>query len=190
MAKVVNIPALMKAISVKVDSVLSQREVDPFHVFHDIGRYTEVSRNIIAKDGGVSTKAKKYPLIWVVVPYDVIETIPGETCEIKNMQIIIATRTREDSITPNRIEANFVPRLWPIYDEWRNQVDNSGFFQDIDYENYHTRVDQPYWDGKDGAQVANLFGDYIDAVQLKGIHFKLTYETCDRFRLIAGTKAN
>lgn len=185
MAGVINIPALFSALAAKVDLILSTRTEDPFHVYYDYGRYLEVTRNLIAKDGGDQTKHEKYPLIWLVVPYAVVETIPGIDCEIRDMEIIIATTTIQASTSPERIVKNFIPRLWPIYDELRRQIDRSGFFTDIDFDNVHTRIDQPYWDGKE-TRGANLFTDYIDAIQLKNIKLKVTEQTCERFNLISG----
>lgn len=189
MAGVVNIYALFSQLVAKVNTATMARVV-PFPTFYDYGRYIEVTRNLMQKDSGITTKDKKYPLIWIVVPYDVTETIPGIDCEIKNMQIIIATVTKQASTTPERITDNFIPYLWPIYDELRKQIDNSGFFSDIDYENLHIRTDQPYWDGKDGTSAANFFGDYIDAIQLKNIRLKVTEQTCQKFSLISGLKAH
>lgn len=184
--QVVNIPALFSSLATKVDVALFSRETDPFHCYYDYGRYLEVTRNLSAKDGGITTKNKKYPLIWLVVPYTVVETLIGGGCEIKGMQIIIATVTKQASTTPDRYATNFIPRLYPIYDELRKQIDKSGYFIDLDFDNVHERVDQPYWDGKENSSSGNLFGDFIDAIQLKNIRLKVNEETCNKFQLIGG----
>lgn len=186
MIGVINIPALFATLAARVNTALSP----DLPVYFDYGRYIEVTRNLTQKDGGITTKNKKYPLIWLVYPFTVQECIAGVGVEILDMQIIIATVTTQASTTPDRMAENFIPKLYPIYEELKRQIDNSGFFEDIDFENVHKRIDQPYWDGKDGTSVANLFNDFIDAIQLKNIRLKVNEETCDRFALISGLHAH
>lgn len=186
MTSVIDIPALFSIIAEKVNSKLSKRLVDPFEVYYDYGRYIEVTRNLVQKAGGVTTDSRRFPLIWLVVPYSVTETMDGNEAKVRDIEIVIATRTEQDSNTTARIEKTFRPRLWPIYDELRSQIVKSGYFQDVDINNFHTRIDQPYWDGKE-TNGRNLFSDYIDAIQLKNISLTLNETTCDRFRLIGAT---
>lgn len=183
-AKVVNIAALFNSLAEKVNAALSSRAENPFPVYYDFGRYVEVTRNLTSKDGGKESKNKKYPLIWLVVPYTVVDTWIEGPCEIKNLEIIIATATKQASTTPDRINENFIPFLYPIYDELRKQIDISGYFDDIDFNNDFERIDQPYWDGKQGTSQANLFNDYIDAIQLRGIRLTVNEQTCEKFQLI------
>lgn len=186
MIGVINIPALFQELATRVNTALSPG----LPVYFDYGRYIEVTRNLTSKSAAIASKNNKYPLIWLVYPFTVQETIAGVGVEILDMQIIIATITTAASTTPQRMEENFIPKLYPIYQELKKQIDNSGFFSDIDFDNVHKRIDQPYWDGKDGSSVANMFNDYIDAIQLKNIRLQVNEETCDRFELISGLKAH
>lgn len=182
---VVNIPALWAAVAAKVDAKLFSRADDPFHVWFDYGRYIEITRRLTEKDGGVTTPSKRFPLIWLVIPFEEEYGNTGEVTELKNVQIIIATTTKLDSTTPQRMIDNFVPRLYPIYEEMIKQIKISGFFSEIGYDVPHKKIDQPYWDGKEGgAQQANMFNDFIDAIQLKNIRLTVNETTCDQFRLI------
>lgn len=183
-----DILAMFEVIVNKVNSKLFAKGI-PEAIF-DYGRYIEVTRNLTEKGQGISPSVrKKYPLIWVVVPYTVENIIAGVGAEITDMQIIIATGTDNKSTTKKRIAENFIPVLRPVYYELMNQIDRSGFFNDIDLDNNHKYIEQPYWDGKDGSSVANLFDDFIDAIQLKNIRLKINESTCDRFRLVSGVGA-
>lgn len=182
---VVNIPALWAAIAEKVDAKLFGRTIDPFHVWFDYGRYLEITKRLTEKQQGTTEKLKRFPLIWLVIPFDEEYGKTDQVCELTNLQIIIATQTEVDSTTPDRMVDNFIPRLYPIYEELLKQIKISGFFSEIGYEVPHKKVDQPYWDGKDnGAQQANMFNDAIDAIQLKNIRLTVNETTCERFRLI------
>lgn len=183
----VNIPTLWAAIAARVDARLFARTTDPFHVWFDYGRYIEITRRLTEKEGGTTTASQKFPLIWLVIPFDEDYGKTDQVCELTNLQIIIATTTKLDSTTPGRFADNFVPRLFPIYEELINQIKISGFFSEIGYDVPHKKINQPYWDGKDGAQQANMFNDVIDAIQLKNIRLTVNETTCERFRLIGGS---
>jgi hypothetical protein len=180
----VNIPALWASVAAKVDAKLFARTTDPFHVWFDYGRYIEITKRLTEKQQGTTEALKRFPLIWLVIPYDETYGETDQVCELTNLQIIIATQTKIDSTTPQRMADNFIPRLFPIYEELIKQIKLSGYFSEIGYNVPHIKTNQPYWDGKDGAQQANMFNDYIDAIQLKNIRLTVNETTCERFRLI------
>lgn len=182
----VNIPELFRAVAAKVNTTFSTRSTDPFPVYFDYGRYLEITRRLTQKTMGVESKSERFPLIWLVIPFEERNGQTEEYTDLTNLQIIIATLTKPDSTTPDRIADNFIPRLYPIYFELLNQVKESGYFSDIGYGIEHRKIDQPYWDGKDGVSGggANMFDDFIDAIQLKNISLTVNESTCDRFRLI------
>jgi len=79
--------------------------------------------------------------------------------------IIIATNTQPELSMEQRRDQKFLPILYPIYDEFMNQISKSkAFGQPANVK--HVKVDRPYWKGEGGA--GNLFTDFIDAIQLKG----------------------
>jgi hypothetical protein len=187
MATSANIPALFGAVAAKVHNVLSTRATDPFAIYYDYGRYLEITRRLTEKGKGITDKTRRFPLIWLVIPFKETYGNTGEVCELTDLQIIIATQTEPDSTTPDRMVDTFTPRLFPIYDELIKQIKNSGFFSEIGYDVPHVKINQPYWDGKEsGNSAANMFNEFIDAIQLKGIRLTVNETTCDRFRLIAG----
>lgn len=177
---VINIPELFKAVAAKVAAKLT------FPVFFDYGRYLEIDRRLTEKAGGKTTKAERFPLIWLVIPFSETNGGTGEYTELTNLQIIIAAITDPESTTPDRMNTNFKDVLYPIYEELLKQITISGYFSEIGYNIPHTKTDQPYWDGKEnGTQQANMFSEFIDAIQLKNIRLTVNETTCSRFRLIA-----
>lgn len=176
----INIPELFRTLTSSVNDALSDIEV-----FFDYGHYMEVTRNLSQKDQGISNKDRKYPLIWLVM--DFTERYGHNTayCELPDLSLIIATATNKDSSTPERMEQNFVPILYPIYSELINQIQESGFFHISDFQVAHEKIDRPYWDGKEAQGGANLFNDFIDAIQIRRMNLIVNQEACGMFKLLA-----
>lgn len=179
-----NISSIFAQVAANVDSVLSSRATDPFSVYFDYGRYKEITRRLTEKQGGVTTRSQRFPLIWLVIPFDETYGKTDEVCELSNLQIIISCQTEVDSTTPDRMVDNFIPRLFPIYDELIRQLNISGFFTYDGMQIPHKKVNQPYWGGEDGQQTANFFNEPIDAIQLKNMQLTVNEQNCSRFKLI------
>lgn len=184
----IHIPDLFQTIVGKVNAVFSTRVIDPFPVFFDYGHYVEVTRNLTQKDASISQKDKKYPLIWLVMDFDEdFGSIDDGYCDLPALQILITVPTQPAITTPERVEKNFRPRLYPIYDELINQIFQSGLFQVINPENIkHRRTLRPYWGGQDsqGNGTANLFNDFIDAIQIRNLQLKVNESVCDTFNIL------
>lgn len=188
MAAFINIPELFRAVTVRVDNVFSGRAVDPFRVYFDYGRYLEVERRLAAK--AVSSNALKYkrfPLIWLVIPFREYNGDTEQYTRLRDVQIIICNLTDPNSSTPDRYATNFATRLWPIYAEFLKQLPVTGYFSDIGYNLQHLKTDQPYWDGGEGVAPGgkNMFGDTVDAVQISNLELTVNNERCEDLRLIA-----
>lgn len=191
MSTPISITDLFKDVAEKVNAVLSTRATDPFPVFFDYGYKNEVTRNLTHKDAGITTKDKKYPLIWLVMAFKERYVDDKDYyCELPDISIIIATITRNDSTSAQRIEANFVPRLYPIYTELLNQIAASGYFTVLSPESIpHEKIDRPYWGGEEETArtmtgSANLFNDFIDAIQIRGLNLFVNESVCDQFKLL------
>lgn len=180
------IPYLFRDIAEKVNVELFSRAEDPFNVYFDFGHYVNVTRNLTMKDGSISHKNKKYPLIWLVM--DFVESFKFDEygyCELPDLQILIAMATQPTLTDSERYEKSFIPRLLPIYEELKNQMELSGYFELSGPFFTHEKIDRPYWGGQDtnGNGQANLFNDFIDAVQLRKIKLKVNEEACEKFNI-------
>lgn len=185
---IIIIPDLFKVVAAKVNDVLSTRATDPFPVYFDYGHYTEVTRNLTNKDGSISQKEKKYPLIWLVM--DFVEKAGDITayCELPDLQILITTVTTPEITAAQRIEKTFKPRLIPVYSELMEQIEQSGYFSVSDSEAIpHERILRPYWGGQDGFGNGNtnLFNDFIDAIQIRKLKLVVNESVCDTFNLLS-----
>ena len=188
MATVIHIPDLFADIVAKVNQVTMAYE-SPFPVFFDYGHYVEITRNLTQKDASVSQKDKKYPLIWLVMDFDEdFGGIDDSYCDLPALQLIIAVPTQPALTTPERVEKNFRPLLYPIYVELIEQIFQSGYFQTINPDNIkHKMILRPYWGGQDsnGNGTANLFNDFIDAIQVKNLQLKVNESVCDTFNILS-----
>jgi hypothetical protein len=174
MGEVIDISELFRAVANRVDQVLSTRAVDPFHVYFQAGHYDAVNKVLISKEGSITQKGTKYPLIWMVTPFEQKRDPKQDYyCELSGLDILILTGSNEDDSIDARTAKYFIPRLWPIRQEFKKQLVDSGLFQllspdaiPFDYEK-----DWYYHSGVNGK--ANLFNDCIDATQIKGLRLRV-----------------
>ena len=146
--------------------------------YFSYGHYADVIKELQDKDGSITLKGSKYPLIWLVMDYTERKGKSiAEQCELPNLQILIATPTDANKSVIDRMNNNFKPILYPIYNELMLQIANSGFFtQSVVSKIEHDKIDRPYWggggnEGSNGS--ANLFNDYIDAIQIRNMTLNL-----------------
>ena len=165
------IPDLVGQVVAKVDTYFSTRTINPFAVSYDFGHYSEVNRNLTLKEGNPD-KPLKYPLVWLVMDMEESVGKLGVYAEV-NMNLIIAVDTTPTLTMQERRDQKFLPVLYPIYARLLEEFKNSKAFQTAAVIQ-HTKIDRPYWGIQDaqGNGVANLFNDYMDAVQIKNL--KLT----------------
>lgn len=173
MSSSIFIPGLFEQIVAKVQARLSTP------VFFDYGHYVEVTRNLTQKDASITQRDKKYPLIWMVM--DFVERygdINYDYCQLPDLQFIIAVPTTAAMTTRDRIDKNFKPVLYPIYDAFKEEILESGMFSNADPLD-HEKIDRPYWGGQDnmGNGTVNLFNDFIDAIQIRRLKLNVN-EIC------------
>jgi hypothetical protein len=184
------IKELFEDITGKVNGVLSTRAQDPFSVQFDYGNYSEVVKNLTDKGRATTTASrKKYPLIWLVMDFP--ERFSGGNtdyyCELPNLQLLIVMGTSKTESTAKRYEKYFLPRLYPIYEQLKKQMVDSGFFTLLSTEAIpHEKIDRPYWGGQDsGDGKTNLFNDYIDCIQIRNLKLFVNENVPDRFRILS-----
>lgn len=165
------LPELFAEVVTKVSAV-TNAGADPFPVFFDYGHYNEVVKNLNIKKGSISSKANRYPLIWLIMDF---EERKGKTLGVYaelNANLLIAVPTNTNYTMGQRKEKVFLPRLYPIYEQLLRQISKSPAFRMPPIDRIeHTKIDRPYWGGQDrmGMGDANLFEDFIDAVQIKNM---------------------
>lgn len=151
-------------------------------VFFDHGHYAEVVKNLAYKDMAASVKDKKYPLVWLVMDYDEdIYPNPSVYSSIPALQIIIAAPTN-NTWTQDERDVNFKTNLYPVYAALIDQLAKTKEFGMPNRKMLaHKKTDRPYWGGSqdpNGNNTANLFNDYIDAIQIRNLNLKIQEKFC------------
>lgn len=165
------LPYILRDVVAEVNTVFSERVEDPFNVFFDWGLYVDVAKSIYKKEN-----ADSYPLIWLVTSS--IEITRGRNAGnygTASFDVIIAMPTSNEYTPAERTENVFLPRLYPIYDEFIKQLALSGSFSIKSQRSIeHRYKERPYWGGGiSGTDNKNLFENFIDAIQVEGITVNL-----------------
>ncbi len=174
MHQTIDIPSLFKSIAQKVNLHFSTRVVKPFQVSFDYGHYDAVNKNLLNKEGSITLKNAKYPLIWMITPFEQkTDRRQDHYCELSGLDFLILTNTSMEESIETRVEKYFKPVLWPVIERFKSEISDSGLFQvlSVDAIPYDYQKDWHYQSGLSGK--GNLFNDYIDAVQIKGIRLKV-----------------
>jgi hypothetical protein len=158
----VNIPELFKTVVSEVSTTLDRA------VYFDYGKLKDVTRKLTQKDMGITTGNKKYPLIWLVMNYAEHYGNQDGFCELNSLTIMICNLTKPELTTQQRMIDNFIPNLYPIYDGFMSQLDDSGYFEPTGLAGVeHKKIDCPYWNEDMLKGDLNQFNDHIDAIQIE-----------------------
>lgn len=137
----------------------------PFYMF---GHPVEIAKRLVDKDKNRQS-AQKYPLI--ALRMDIQETVSKGIWSY-SLNLLIANYNDKKWNAEERMENIFKPVLYPIYERFMQELQNSGLFfwpGNLDYPE-HTKVDRPFW-GTESQQgnVKNIFNDPIDAIEIIGL---------------------
>lgn len=176
------IPDVFAAVVARVSQSMEALAINPFKVFFDFGHYSEVTKNLTLKDDSVTQQDKKYPLVWLVMDFDeAMGESPADYARLTGVQFIIAVPTTIDYTMGERRDKNFLPFLYPIYAEFIKQLSVAPEFgMPGQLLLKHIKTDRPYWGGSDqlGNGTANLFNDFIDAIQIRNLKLNVKQKTC------------
>lgn len=119
---------------------------------------------------------EKYPLIALLQPFDEVSGDITGMAETGNLRFIFAAIAEKQWLTPERYEKNFKPILYPIVDEFFNQMYLDPKFLIGDVLNIsYTKRDWPFWDdGKD----KNPFNDVLDVIEINLKSLKININYC------------
>lgn len=173
------IPNLLEELVAKAANKLNRE------IFFDKGHYNEVVRNLTMKVDSPA-KPKRYPLVWLVM--DMKETLNprlGIYADI-DVHLIFAMDTDINYTLDQRVTNNFIPVLYPIFQELLNQIEDCSFFNNsLNSLMKCEKWDRPYWGGQDsqGNGQANIFNDFIDAIQVKSLRLSVKKQFCNTFSI-------
>jgi hypothetical protein len=151
-------------------------------VYFQPGHYAEAVKELDSKSQDPA-KPEKYPLIWLVL--DMEEKVAPRLgiSSQPQVEIVIAQDTLPNYSVQQREDNIFEPTIYPIYESLINQImlcpslDNHEL-KDIQ----HSKFNRYYWGGSDmiGNNKANLFNDFVDAIQIKGLKLSIKNPICSK----------
>ena len=133
------------------------------------GYLSEINETLAqdSKAGGTFAQ-NKYPLIWLVQPFTIDRKLPGYYGETK-LQVFIINGSKQDWKAPQRMENNFKPVIYPIYEELFTQLRiASDVFEGINIDD-HSFTDRPYW----GTDQQKAIDDVFDCREISGLSLKV-----------------
>jgi hypothetical protein len=146
-------------------------------VHYQYGSIEEINQNLLELTTNGLQSIDKYPIVALITDFEQDKNT-GETnvyCEA-NLRMIIFNITDNKYKSFDRTTHNFIPTLYPIYEELINQIEISPYVYSGFNGVTHTQTDRYYW-GR-SQETKNLLGDYIDAIELTNLKVKIKKSNC------------
>lgn len=145
------------------------------------GHPMEILENLRAMTRDPKQQDIKYPLFALFADYKEIRgETPGITSRVK-LHMIIATLTLADYSAKQRIDVNFIPTLYPLYEAFLTSLFKSGYYLMQTQDRLrHDKTDRLFW-GKNGLYTAtgNVFEDLIDCIEIEDLELSvITQKNC------------
>lgn len=174
------IPDIFDSVVSRVSSVFESRPVKPFKVFFDFGHYREVLRQLTWKDASITLKEHKYPLVWLVMDFDEFIGESPAFYAKTGLQFLILNSADSVWTMKERRDNNYLPVLYPVLAEFIKQVSSTVELGMIPEQKISfIKTDRPYWGLDEGGNYsANLFNDFIDAIQIRNLKINIINKTC------------
>jgi hypothetical protein len=137
----------------------------PFYMY---GHPLEIANRLLDKDKDRVYKYQKYPLIALKMDFE--EPIKNGVKSL-SLNLAILNFTDKKWNAEERMANIFKPVLYPIYERFMTELQNSGLFFWPGNQDYpeHTKIDRPYWGtANQQGNVKNIFNDPIDAIEIIG----------------------
>jgi hypothetical protein len=174
------IPDIIRDIVFKVDAEMSAK-TNGTRVFFDYGHYREIVKNLEIKDGSITMKDEKYPLVWLVMDF-VEEIYPESHIYARvNLQLFIIDFTTVNRSMDQRRDEVYLRTLYPIYEELIRQFSECDEVVDAPLSYLpHTKIDRPFWGKPDqeGNNLSDFLNDYVDAIQIKDMVLNIRPVAC------------
>jgi hypothetical protein len=184
-----NIVDVMQKIVEEVSAEMTPqlKQLDEFieNVRFDYGHPSELVGRLADMTQGEKAKFRKYPLIGLFL--DMPEK-RGTELNVESegkLNMFIAHGSRKEWTSPERNERNFIPHLDPVYECLMRKISKSKYVIKPEGNLFeHIYIRRYFWGSqgfefyKDG--VKNVFGDYIDAIEIQGLELSIAKEYCKK----------
>jgi hypothetical protein len=124
---------------------------------------------------GTSKAQAKYPIVALFQPFEENKGSQAGLDAIDNIRIIIGRQSQPAWLTDYRYQVNFLPVLYPIYDELMNQLYYDPRISSLQGQIKHIKTDWPFWDN---GQNNNPFEDWLDVIEIKNMKLNVRSKNC------------
>lgn len=140
-------------------------------IHYEHGHPVEIIETLRQKDESNKYKFSKYPLVALFQDFPEDHNRSDGLIDA-SLHVVICRSTDNKYKAKDRYAYNFIPYLYPIYEELLRQIDRHPF--SVGYEQRHTKIDRLYW-GKEGlyGNEGNMFDDYLDAIEINNLRLLL-----------------
>jgi hypothetical protein len=159
--------------------------VDPLitGIRYEYGHYNDIRERIIAY--GKTGDKSVYPLIALFEDFKISHKEPGLT-GIAHLKLIIVHLSKKGVTRVQRETNVFRPILYPIYNEFLNQLKLSGKFMVYPAgEVPHEQINRPHWGDpelyKGGTATTHggyIFNDILDGIEISNLDLKTYLPNC------------
>lgn len=149
-------------------------------VYFKHGHPLEIIRELQTMSKAANKKGQRYPLIALFRDFPEERGTDEGIYSVPRLNIFIIALTNATFTTDQRKEKNFKPILYPILEEFFNQIAISGKFLPGRIGAFsYTQIDHYFWGRESiyGAE-ANIFTDWIDCIELKDFKLPVERYTC------------
>lgn len=142
--------------------------------------FDELIETLAQADGSTEEQTKKYPLIHLVQDLIIKR---GETVGVfgsGNFGIVFIHQTVNTYKIEDRDAKVFKPVLWPMYEEFNNQLRKSKWIFGSDVatgEFRHTLIKRAFWGNRKLEGSKLILNDFVDALEMRDLHLKY-YSNC------------
>ena len=169
----------METVVAKVSTII-QASALARPVYYMYGHPSEVVNNLQEMTNEASLQNSKYPLIALFTDVPIRKGQSVGMYGDATVQVVICALSDRHYKAPQRMEETFKPILYPIYNEFLNQLRMHKQFNYLHEEEIrHTQIDRLYW-GRQGlyGNQGNMFNDYIDCIELQSLVIPIENKIC------------
>lgn len=164
---------LLQTIQANEVAVLGETHIQ--QIRYSKSSFNELIETLSQADGSAEERYNKYPLIHLVRDfYEERGQDPGAYATA-SLNIIIIHQTVNTYKVADREVNVFKPVLYPIYQEFLEQLDKSGWTKSGDLETFrHRKIDHAFW----GNRKLETLNDYVDAIEIQNLNIKINFFNC------------
>ena len=147
-------------------------------IYFQHGHPVEIIENLQSMSLAAEKKGQRYPLVALFRDFPEAKGIDPGVWSQPTFNIIFATLTNPTYLTETRKQKNFKPILYPIVQEFFNQLEGK-VLSGNKSENPYIQIDHYFW-GRESiyGQNANIFTDWIDCIEIKNYKPKFYNNIC------------